>query len=151
MRINQRITISFIGIIVLGLAFTGCIGVKTPPVTRPPAPAILVDYYRTGGTGGFDDRLVIFDNGAAIVSTKTGSREIVLNTTDIEKISNLFTEGQFSMLQANYPSPRGSNDLVKYSISYHSKTVTTEDSAVPPSLVSLIDEMNRIVKNAGTG
>jgi hypothetical protein len=53
------------------------------------------------------------------------------------------------MLQANYPSPRGSNDLVKYSISYHSKTVTTEDSAVPPSLVSLIDEMNRIVKNAG--
>ena len=135
--------------IILCVAFTGCIGVKTPPVTRPPAPAILVDYYRTGGTGGFDDRLVIFDNGAAIVSTKTGSREIVLNTTEIEKISNLFTEGQFSMLQANYPSPRGGNDLVKYSISYHSKTVTTEDSAVPPSLVSLIDEMNRIVKNAG--
>ena len=135
--------------IILSVAFTGCTGVKTPPVTRPPAPAVLVDYYRTGGTRGFDDRLVIFDNGAAIVSTKTGSREIVLNTTEIEKISNLFTKGQFSMLQANYPSPRGSNDLVKYSISYHSKTVTTEDSAVPPSLLPLIDEMNKIVRNAG--
>ena len=133
----------------IGVACTGCLGANTPPVSRPPAPAVFVDYFRAGGIAGFDDRLVIFDNGAAIVSTKAGSRAIELNATEIEKISGLFAESQFSLLAANYPAPRGGNDLITYSISYHGKTITTEDSAVPPSLLPVIDQMNTIVKNAG--
>lgn len=133
----------------ISVAFAGCLGAKTPPVSRPPAPAVFVDYYRTGGIAGFDDRLIIFDNGAAIISTKSGSKAIILNATDIDAISDLFTQAQFSMLQTNYPAPHSGSDLIKYSISYHSKTITTEDSAVPPPLLPVIDEMNRIVKNAG--
>ncbi len=140
---------SLICLILIGVSCTGCLGAKTPPVSRPPAPAVFVDYYRAGGIAGFDDRLVIFDNGAAVASTKAGSRAIVLNASGIERISGLFDESQFSLLVANYPAPRGGNDLITYSISYHGKTVTTEDTAIPPSLLPVIDEMNRIVKNAG--
>ncbi len=148
-HINRWIPVSLIGMIIIGVAFSGCLGAKTPPVSRLPAPAVFLDYYRTGGIAGFDDRLVIFDNGAAVVSTKAGSKAIVLNATDMDLISDLFTQAQFSMLQKSYPAPRGGNDLIRYSISYHGKTVTTEDSAVPPSLLPLIDEMNKIVRNAG--
>jgi hypothetical protein len=151
MHINRWMAASLIGMMIIGVAFAGCLGAKTPPVSRPPAPAVFVDYYRTGGIAGFDDRLIIFDNGAAIISTKAGSRAIVLNATDIGAISDLFTQAQFSMLQTNYPAPHGGSDLIKYSISYHSKTITTEDSAVPPPLLPVIDEMNRIVKNADIG
>jgi hypothetical protein len=136
-------------LILICIGSAGCLGVKTPPVSRPPAPAVLLDYHRTGGIAGFDDRLVVFDNGAAIVATKKTSREIILNTTQIEEITESFAVAQFSMLQANYPAPRGGADLIQYSISYQGKTVTTEDSAIPPSLQPLIDEMNRIVKGAG--
>jgi hypothetical protein len=137
---------------IIGAAAAGCLGAKTPPVSRPPAPAIFVDYYRTGGIAGIDDRLIVFDNGAAVISTKAGSKAIVLNASAIKAISDLFTQAQFSMLQTNYPAPHGgSSDLIKYSISYHGKTVTTEDSAVPPPLLPVIDEMNRIVRNAGIG
>ncbi|MCX6686492.1 MAG: hypothetical protein NTV10_07665 [Methanoregula sp.] len=138
-----------IAILITALACTGCIGAKTPPVSKPPAPAVFVDYYRTGGIAGLDDRLVIFDNGAAVVSTKTTNREIVLNATDIARISDLFTQAQFPILSENYPARRSGADLTRYSITYHQKTVTTEDSAIPPLLQPVIDEMNRIVKNAG--
>jgi hypothetical protein len=149
MDIRRLMTATFIGLIIIWCACAGCLGAKTPAVARPTAPAIFVDYYRTGGIAGFDDRLVLFDNGAAVVATKDGSREIVLNSSDMNRISDLFTQAQFSMLQTNYPSARGSVDLIRYSISYHGKTVTTEDSAVPPSLDPILVEMNRIVKNAG--
>lgn len=149
MNIRRLMIGLFIGMVIIWCACAGCLGVKTPPIARPTAPAIFADYYRTGGIAGFDDRLVIFDNGAAVVATKDGSREIVLNSSDITRISDLFTQAQFSTLQANYPAPRGSADLIRYSISYHGKTVTTEESAVPPSLNPILDEMNRIVKNAG--
>lgn len=149
MHIGRWMAACTIIVLVLCIACTGCIGTRTPPVSRPPAPAIFLDYHRTGGVAGLDDRLVVFDNGAAIVSTKTVSREIVLNATDIDRISNLFAQAQFSMLQNNYPAPHGGADLIRYSISYHGKTVTTEESAVPPALLPVIDEVNRIVKNAG--
>jgi hypothetical protein len=139
----------FIGLIILCCAGAGCLGVKTPPVSRPAAPAVFLDYYRTGGVAGFDDRLVVFDNGAAVVATKAGSREIVLNSSEMNTVSDLFSAARFPMLQNNYPAPRGGADLVHYSVSYHGKTVTTEDSAIPPGLDPILDEMNRIVKDAG--
>ena len=134
--------------VLICIACAGCIGARIPPVSRPPAPAIFLDYHRSGGSAGFDDRLVVFDNGAAVAATKKASREIVLNTTEIEHISELFNRAQFPMLQTNYPASRGSADLIQYSVSYHGKTVTTEDSAIPPALQPVIDEMNRIVQNA---
>ena len=42
-------------LIVALILVSGCLGSKTPPVSRPPAPAVLVDYYRTGGFAGFND------------------------------------------------------------------------------------------------
>jgi hypothetical protein len=106
---------------------------------------VLVDYYRTGGFAGFDDRLVIFDNGIAVVSSKTFNQEIEINKTDIDRIIILFNQSQFSMLEGNYSAHHGSVDLIKYTISYNSKTVNAEDSAIPLTLQPVIDELNRIL------
>ena len=131
--------------IVALMIVSGCLGSKTPPVSHPPAPAVLVDYYRTGGFAGFNDRLVIFDNGVAVVSGKNVNHEIELNQSDIDRITMVFNESQFSMLEGNYSARQGSVDLIKYSISYHTKTVNAEDTAIPPSLQLVIDELNRIL------
>ncbi|WP_321504835.1 hypothetical protein [uncultured Methanoregula sp.] len=127
------------------LVCSGCLGVKTSPVTETAAPAVLVDYQRTGGTAGLDDRLVLFDNGEGIVSSKTKNTIIMLNQSDLDHISAVFGETQFSMLEGNYTSRRGGADFIQYRISYHGKIVKTEDSATPPSLQLVIDELNRIL------
>ena len=128
---------------------SGCLGSKTIPGSQLQSPAVLVDYYRTGGIAGFNDRLVIFDNGIALVSSKTINSEVDLNQTDIDNIIILFNQAQFSQLEGNYSARPGSVDLIKYSISYENKTVNTEDTAIPPSLKPVFAELNRIVGMAG--
>ncbi|MCK9591801.1 MAG: hypothetical protein M0Q91_07320 [Methanoregula sp.] len=136
----------FFGLFIIALIMvSGCLGSKTPPVSRPSTPAVLVDYYRTGGFAGFNDRLVIFDNGVAVVSGKNDNHEIELNKSDIDRINVIFNNSQFSMLEGNYTARHGSADLIRYSIRYHSKTVNAEDSAIPPTLQLVIDELNRIL------
>ena len=124
---------------------SGCLGSRTIPGSEPQAPAVMVDYYRAGGIAGFNDRLVIFDNGIALVSGKTINSEIDLNKTDIDRIITLFDQAQFAKLEGNYSARPGSVDLIKYSISYENKTVNTEDTAIPPLLKPVIAELNRIV------
>jgi hypothetical protein len=132
-------------LMVTTIVLTGCLGVKTPPVSRPAAPALLVDYQRAGGIAGVSERLVIFDNGVAVVSNRTTSREIMLYQTDLEQISRIFNESQFPMFDGDYTSSREGADFMQYSISYNGKTVYTEDTVIPPSLQPVINEMNRLL------
>jgi hypothetical protein len=123
----------------------GCLGIKAPPVSRPEAPAILVDYQKTGGIAGLDNRLVIFTNGAGLISGKNVNREISFNQSELKRIDEIFSSVRFSQLEPSYTSRRGGADLIKYAISYRNLTVTTEDTAIPPPLQPAIDEMNRIM------
>lgn len=125
------------------LVLTGCLGVNAP-LTRPAAPALFVDYQRSGGIAGVNDRLVIFDNGDALVSGRTTSREITLNESELGRIAAIFDAAQFAELEGNYTSRRGA-DLMQYSITYQGKTVNTEDTAVPAPLEPVIAEMNSIL------
>jgi hypothetical protein len=134
-------------LVVTAAVLTGCLGTKTLPVPDPAEPTLFVDYQRTGGIAGLNDRLVIFDNGIALVSSRTTSREIQLNQSDLEQISTVFKAAQFTALEGNYTSPRGGADFMQYSISYKGKTVNTEDTAIPPVLEPVIKEMNRILSN----
>lgn len=126
----------------------GCLGARVSPPSPQVPPAILVDYHRTGGIAGFNDRLVIFDNGAAVISGRT-NRDTQLNRTDLARLAAIFTDAQFSSLEGNYTARHGSADLFHYAISYHGKTVNAEDSALPPSLQPVIDELNRILTGGG--
>jgi hypothetical protein len=132
-------------LVVTAVVFTGCLGPKTLPVPNPTSPTLFVDYQRTGGIAGVNDRLVIFGNGVGLVSSRTTSREILLNQSDLDQISAIFEAGQFPALEGNFTSGRGGADLIQYSIRYQGKTVITEDTAIPPSLEPVIKEMDRII------
>ncbi|MEI8331162.1 MAG: hypothetical protein WCF90_05875 [Methanomicrobiales archaeon] len=143
--------VAFIVMILVAIALPGCLGVKPPSVSSPTLPSVFVDYKRVGGVAGFDDRLVIFDNGAAVISRKTVSTDIALNQSDLDRITGIFNEARFSMLQGNYTARQGNADYFRYTIRYHNKTINAEDSAIHPSLQPVIDEMNRIINTANSG
>lgn len=134
-------------LIVTALILAGCIGTKTLPVPNPAEPTLFVDYQRSGGIAGVNDRLVVFDNGAALVSSRTISREIQLNRSELEQIARVFEAAQFTAFEGNYTSSRAGADFMQYSISYKGKTINTEDTAIPPALEPVIVEMNRILSN----
>jgi hypothetical protein len=125
----------------------GCLGIKAPPVTRAEAPAILVDYQKTGGLADLNNRLVIFTNGAGLIYGKNINREISFNQTELNRINGIFSSARFSQLEPSYTSRRGGPDLIKYTISYKNMTVVTEDTAIPQQLQPVIDELNLMMDN----
>ncbi len=131
--------------LVMAVLLSGCLGERASPQIRDEPPAIFVDYQRSGGIGGVNDRVVIFDNGVTLVSTRKMTTEIALNETVLQEINSLFTTSDFLTLEGNYTSGRGGADLMQYRIIYYGKTVRTEDTAIPARMQPVIDEMNRIV------
>lgn len=131
--------------IAVAILLSGCLGVKTPPLSRPVPPSIFVDYQRSGGFAGVNDRVVIFDNGVTIISNRKASTEITLNSSELERINMVFSGSKFTAFEGNYTSRRGGADLMQYTISYHGTTVHTEDTAIPPGMEPVIEEMNRIL------
>jgi hypothetical protein len=155
MRIGKWITAS-LAVLILAVMVSGCLGSRVPDVVSPTPPAVMVDYHRAGGIAGVDDRLVIFDNGAAVISTRTINFGIQVNQTELATINRLFEEADFDSLQGNYTSRHGGADLMYYSITYHSKSVVTEDTVVPAGLQPVINELNAIIntgrsQNLATG
>ncbi|MFA5236429.1 MAG: hypothetical protein WC362_01070 [Methanoregula sp.] len=133
-------------ILALVLSGAGCLGTGIPAINKTDPPAVVVDYQRSGGSDGVHDRLVIFDNGEAVVSGRSASTVMTLNATDIALISALFNQSQFWQLQTNYSAPHSSADLMTYTISYHGKTVTAAETAMPPSLKTVVGELDRILQ-----
>jgi hypothetical protein len=114
-------------------------------VTPDPGPAILVDYYRTGGNGGFDDHLVIFENGAAVYSGERGRGAFIVNQNTLGTIRDSFYSIGFARMNASYPAPSPGADYFTYTITYHNYTVKAEDTGVPLVLQPVIDSLNEII------
>ncbi len=143
----RRLTWICAVLVVTAALFTGCLATKTLPTPNPANPTLFVDYQRTGGIAGVNDRLVIFDNGVGLVQSRSTSREILLNKSELEQISAVFDDAQFTKLEGNFTSPRGGADFMQYSIRYQGMTVNTEDTAIPPGLAPVIKEMDDILSS----
>ena len=136
-------------LLVLVLAGAGCLGTKVIPVNKTAPPTILVDYHRAGGIAGANDRLVIFDNGVAAISGGSANTEILLNDTELTFISTLFNESDFSQLPGQLPGPSTEPGAMIYTVTYLGKTVTAQETDIPPSLETIIGALDSILKSAG--
>jgi hypothetical protein len=123
----------------------GCTDQPVKNITPEPGPAILVDYYRTGGIGGFDDHLVIFENGAAVYSGQRGRGAFIINQNVLDKIKDSFYTIGFVRMNASYPALSPGADYQTYTITYHNYTVKAEDTGVPLSLQPVIQDLNELI------
>lgn len=131
--------------LVLLTLVSGCFDARPAPSSPAAPPEIVIDYERTGGIAGLDDRVVIFDNGLTLISGRDVSTEIALDSPEIERIQAVFTRAGFGSLEGNYSSRRSGADVLQYRISYRGKTVIAEETVIPSSLGPVIDEMDRII------
>ena len=141
----RRWTVVYVLIIFVSLSVSGCLATKTPIASTPSSPDLFLKYHRTGGFAGVDDYLIIFDNGAGLVSTRAVTREFEINSSEIERLDSIFRQAEFDSLQGNYTSATGGADFMTYSITYGNKTVITEDTVIPFDLQPVIRELNAII------
>ncbi len=126
-----------LAIVLVGL-LAGC--------ARPTASGPLVEYRRTGGIAGFDDKLTIMADGSAEVSQRGKTAQFTLDAATAERLTSLFEKGGFASLRGEYLPSSNCCDLFDYQVTYRGKQVHTMDTAVPEQLRPILDELNRIVQ-----
>jgi hypothetical protein len=141
-----------IGIVLLliAMAVAGCVQESVPQTTSDPGPGILIDYQRTGGIAGVDDHLVIFENGAAVISSRNGTGYQVISKGDLEQLKQIFLSAGFSDLSPSYGIPSRGADYFTYQITFREKTVTVAQAGVPPALEPVIRALDGIVATGGS-
>jgi len=147
MPIRPWMAVFVLGILVTTILSAGCLGEKAPAATGTAAPGVVLNYHRTGGIAGVDDRLVIFDNGYAVLSTKTSSHDFQVSTIELARILKLFESADFNSLEGNFTSRHTGADLMQYRITYFDKTIVTEDTVIPDSLQPVITRLNTIISS----
>ena len=110
---------------------------------------MLIEYCRSGGFAGLDDRLVINVNGQATLTRKAEHYEFVLDGDTMNQLLTLLDNAEFSKLRGEYLPPRKGSDLFEYVVTYKGHTVRTMDTAVPQSLQPILESLNQIVESGG--
>jgi hypothetical protein len=113
-----------------------------------------VEYRRSGGIAGFDDHLVVFENGQAIYSRretpgKPSAGIFYLSSDEITELRRLLEEADIPSLAPEYPAPVPGADYFSYSIMSKGKTVTTETTGVPPALAPVIGQLDYLLAEHG--
>ncbi len=127
----------------LALCVIGCTGTASQ-VSSP-----LIDYHRSGGIRGIDDRLVIRDDGTATLSRNGKSSEVTVTSDVMDRLRRALGQSQFGGLRSEYEAPRGGADMYDYAITHNGHTVRAKDASLPEALHPVIAILDRILSNAG--
>lgn len=116
-----------------------------------PAGQVWLEYERSGGFAGFQDRLTIYADGRAVLNRKGLVTTFQLTPQEMERIKGQFTTANFMGLNENYLPADVCCDRFTYVIRYADPaggkphSVTTMDGAVPPELAPILEALNNLV------
>lgn len=132
-------------IMIVMVLFSGCI--TRPPLNgeKPEVPDILVEYKRTGGIAGFQDQMVVFENGQVVYSRKDNAGTFTVPAETLHRIRALLENADFPALAPHYPAASPGADYFFYSLTYREKTVTTETGGIPPRLEPVIMQLDALL------
>jgi hypothetical protein len=107
---------------------------------------ILVDYHRTGGIAGFDDRITVSSAGLATRTARGGPPETFqVAASDLHALEQALAAADFPSLPAKSLPRVPVADGFSYEITHLGKTAVTADGAVPAGLTELITVLDRLL------
>lgn len=124
-------------LIALAVFLVGC---ATNPATN------LLEYQRSGGIAGMEDRLVIDSAGKATLTRKDQEVSFSLSADEIKAIQDELEAANFSGLDAEYLPAQPGADLFNYRMTYGGHTVRMVDTAVPEGMQPVMDRLNQLIE-----
>lgn len=113
--------------------------------TSSPESLSFIEYHRSGGFGGLDDHLIIHDDGTAVLTRKRARSTFTLDEAAMDELHTLLGATTFHTLRETYLPSRESADLFDYVITHDNHTVRTKDTAVPETLLPLLERLDQII------
>ena len=135
----RRRTLDLRGLLLFALySVVGC-------ATVNPQAAALIEYRRSGGIAGREDRLVVRTDGTAQLWRRTAASDFQLSPDTLAQLRTMLARTDFRSLRSEYLLPRSGADLFEYVVIYKDRTVRTMDTAVPAELGPLIQLLSSLV------
>ncbi len=128
-------------ILILVILLTSC--------TSSAKPGILLEYHRTGGFAGFDDRLTIDMEGNAVLQRRNTQTQFTLDKQTLDSLEALLDRASFNQLNKSYAPTQHGADLFEYTLTYRGYTVQMVDTAVPEAMQPVLQSLNQIVEKGG--
>lgn len=116
--------------------------------TVNPQAAALIEYRRSGGIAGREDRLVVLSDGTVHLSRRATVTSFQLSPDTLAQLRSLLDSTDFRGLRAEYLPPRRGADLFEYVVIYKDRTIRTMDTAVPPELRPLIQLLSGLTNRS---
>lgn len=116
-----------------------------------PAPQVWLEYERSGGFAGFQDRLTIYADGQAVLNRKGLETTFRLVAEDMARLKATLTSAGFASLNETYLPADPCCDRFAYIIRYADPeggkphSVTTMDGTVPPELVPVLEALSNLI------
>lgn len=123
-------------------AIAGCASVSSQ------APA-LVEYQRSGGIAGREDRLVVNSDGSVHLYRRGAVSEFKVNGDTLARLRQLLEAIRFDTLRAEYRPSRPGADLFEYVLVYKDRRIHAVDTAVPAELQPLIQLLSGLANQTG--
>jgi hypothetical protein len=151
MRTPRWVLFRTVGIVAGFLIGCGTSGTPTQPASATQvfsAPPSAIEYARTGGFAGFNDKLTIDAKGHVVLTRRSGKSEFDLDDAALQKIYAAFQTANWATIPENSMGLGVPPDGFSYTVSYQGHTVKTADAAVPRAMQVLLDALNQIINSA---
>jgi hypothetical protein len=128
-----------------GAAATGSSGTAPATVASTPSRRPWLEYSRTGGIAGFDDRVTVTVDGAVTASTKgAGVRRYQLSPTENARLHRLAGAAGAAGPAARASTGPGRSDALVVRLSIDGRTVAVPDGQAPDGVTALLAELGRL-------
>lgn len=128
-----------------GIALASLVGCAS---VNPQAPA-LIEYQRSGGIAGREDRLVVHTDGTARLYRRGAVSDFTVGGDTLAQLRSLLKTIAFDDLRSDYLPSRPGADFFEYIVVYGNRRVRAMDTAVPAELQPLIQLLNGLVAKTG--
>ena len=105
----------------------------------------LIEYHRSGGFRGVDDRLAIDTDGKATLTRNGATSSITIEASVMNSLRGIMQEIEFGKLEREYQPPGRGADMYEYSITYQGHTVRAKETALPQVLYPIVELLDRIL------
>ena len=109
--------------------------------------SLLIEFQRSGGIRGTDDRLTIDSDGTATLTRDGATSTITIDRSVIDRLRRALREIEFDKLVVE-DSPRRGGDAYEYAITYRGRTLHALETALPGPLRPVVELLDGILNRA---
>ena len=108
----------------------------------------VIEYRRSGGIAGREDRLVVLSDGTVHLSRRGAVADYHIGADTLKQLRALLQRIDFRRMREEYLPPRRGADLIEYEVVYQDRRIRTMDTAVPPELQPLIQLLSGLANRS---